>query len=79
MLKYIIDRLLLGGYETAKLAGIARIFARYSRGNTALQNARVLNEARLRALKARGDAGAARLARAERRWAKKSPKVRASA
>lgn len=79
MIRYLIDRMLFAGYETAKQAGILRIIRRYSRGNTAVQNGNVLDDAALRDLRKRGDAAAARLARAERRHEKRAAEERVPA
>lgn len=63
MLANLIDRFLLGGYEAAKDAATLQIIARYSRGNTSIQNGHVLDEEALRKLHKKGDAAARKLAR----------------
>ena len=63
MLRKFIDRLIFGGYESAKDDATTRIVARYSRGNTTIQNGYILDEDGLRRLRAKGDKAARSLAK----------------
>jgi hypothetical protein len=63
VLRNLIDKLFLGGYEAADRDSAARVVARYTRGNTSIQFRRYLTDKKLERLRTDGDRAAGRLAR----------------
>lgn len=55
MVRKLIDWLTLKDYDLAKHEGTMRVIARYSRGNVAVQNGWLMDDARLQELSAAGD------------------------
>lgn len=54
MISSWIDRFLLGGYERAKREALLEVVGRFARGNTAVQDGRVLDDADIGYLRKRG-------------------------
>lgn len=70
MIKSLIDRVFLSGYDAAKEALVMTIIGRLSRGNTTVQDPQIIDEEELERLRHEGDEMTECLRRKQRSFAR---------